>query len=94
MNEILENADILTIILHNQLERLIALRVEDQSEYHNFSLSWFCDSIPRLTALVTLNRHVIADIKYVDMSTTLLCNPFIKYSSFIEVIEIIGDMDR
>lgn len=76
MNAIVENTDILTIILHNDLDQHIAMRIIDQTKYCNFVLSWFCDTISCFVVLVTLNRHVIEDVKYMDGDTILLQNPF------------------
>ena len=89
----LENADILTAILHSRLDQNFPLCIEDTTKHHNFVLSWFCDNIPFLTALVTLNRYVIKDVKPVNGTTALLRNPFSNDSRFTEVTESIGNVD-
>jgi len=93
VNDMVENANMLTKIMHNRLDQHVALRIEDTTKHDNFALSWFRDNIPRFAAFVTLNRHVIEDVKSVDGSTTLLRNPFCIESNFTEITETLGDIE-
>ena len=85
MNDMLENASVLNVILHNCLDQHIAKRIEDQKKHHNFALSWFHDNVPRFfSARATLNRHVIEDVKSVDSNITSLRNSFSKILALLK----------